>query len=766
MKKLYLCIALLGSIALANGQSKIDFEGQRELRQYKMEKRQAITSERMSPIMAEIKSRTQEQNATVIVDLAEGYSIEDIEAFGAIVRDHRGKMAIVTLPMSKVEEFSAMQAVKKVTFGSKAFPKLDKARGASNVEWAHMGIGLGTGIGTPYTGAGVIVGAMDQGMDPNHIAFFDADGNNRVKRVWTLLSQDGTSTAYDTPEKIAGFSYDFNTTSHGTHVAGIMAGGYKTNGYYGVATGADIALSCGQFYPVNLIMGLVNIIDYASQEGKPAVVNFSIGNNTGSHDGTDAMSRYLELLGEEAIICISAGNEGTDPIVLSKTFTESDSQVKSFVVENDYVVDYVGKKGLYTGSLDIWCNDSSSIKVTPIIYDVVADTIVYEYPTCSSPQDAAYVSAGGSDYQSDGDMYDANFAKSFDGWIGVGAAVNSGDLVFSEEAGISFPNNNRYNVYVEFYLDRTTKAATNSGNFVFGVKIDGVAGQRVDVYCDGIYSKFSSENEAGWDAGTTNGTINGMACGKNVIVVGSFNSRNSYTTIGGTSLGMATTVGDISNFTSYGELVDGRTLPHICAPGCFLISSISTHYANYAIGAGAYTANDFAAKVNENNRNHYWDVMQGTSMSAPFMTGAVALWLEANPYLKHKDILEIAQQSAKKDNYVLNSINPLQWGAGKLDVYAGLKLAISSLTNGIEGVVSDPEKRQVITPINDRVYEVFIAGEGQLEAVLYNMSGQPVVSARAEGNTVVIDATDVAPGVYVLSVQGHNAKCTNKLLLK
>ena len=38
-----------------------------------------------------------------------------------------------------------------------------------------------------------------------------------------------------------------------------------------------------------------------------------------------------------------------------------------------------------------------------------------------------------------------------------------------------------------------------------------------------------------------------------------------------------------------------------------------------------------------------------------------------------KDVIRIIQQTARKDNFVTNTGDPVQWGAGKFDAYAGLK---------------------------------------------------------------------------------------------
>lgn len=84
---------------------------------------------------------------------------------------------------------------------------------------------------------------------------------------------------------------------------------------------------------------------------------------------------------------------------------------------------------------------------------------------------------------------------------------------------------------------------------------------------------------------------------------------------------------------------------------------------------------------------HYWGRMQGTSMSSPFAAGVFALWLEANPTLDVNAIRDIAKRTAMTDRYT-QAGDPVQWGAGKLDAYEGLKLALN-YTSSVNDVLAD-----------------------------------------------------------------------------
>ena len=280
---------------------------------------------------------------SMIVTLNEGASREAVEAIGAEVYSDFGDILIVGLPLSRAEELASLDAVKAVEFGNKNRVYMDIARENTGVDGIHDGSAEGLN-GVSYTGTGVAVGLFDSGLDPNHAAFRNADGSTRVNAVF--VTRDGKKDeSYTTPEAISAFDTEDNTATHGTHVLGIIAGSndvegrysqYGKNGvqtgtipYYGVAPDADIIVGCGDFYDEEILRGVDLVIKHAKALGKPAVVNLSLGSNVGPHDPNSATSKTLDRLADDAIICISAGNEGNSNIALKRPFRGS--SVNTFI---------------------------------------------------------------------------------------------------------------------------------------------------------------------------------------------------------------------------------------------------------------------------------------------------------------------------------------------------------------------------------------------------------------------------------------------------
>ena len=178
-------------------------------------------------------------------------------------------------------------------------------------------------------------------------------------------------------------------------------------------------------------------------------------------------------------------------------------------------------------------------------------------------------------------------------------------------------------------------------------------------------------------AGTTAGdNLNGISepsCSDDVISVAAYAPQ--YSTSGGSLVG-----GAIASFSSIGPRYDGAMKPDIAAPGVSIASSISS-FTN-----STYTS---VASVPFNNRTYHFAKFSGTSMASPMVAGVVALILDANPYLMPQQVKDIIMQTAREDNYtqVIPSEGSPKWGAGKINAYAAVQLALITVgTNEIKQV--------------------------------------------------------------------------------
>lgn len=244
-----------------------------------------------------------------------------------------GNIASATLPLSQLRAVAEHPGVTRVWASRPLEPLLDRSvpEIGANALW----------YGTPSaTGQGVIVGIVDSGVDILHPAFRvdrDGDGFWEGSRILFYWDQTAAGAGWFPPfwgdeagEGLYGrayaqrdleaairssFSPAPDTLGHGTHVAGIAAGGFGTP-FPGVAPAADLVVVKTNFYEDGVLDGIRFVLEAVRFLGRPAVVNLSVGGHAGPHDGRSPFERAVELLAQrpQALIVCAAGNDGESKI--------------------------------------------------------------------------------------------------------------------------------------------------------------------------------------------------------------------------------------------------------------------------------------------------------------------------------------------------------------------------------------------------------------------------------------------------------------------
>ncbi|MGM9859180.1 MAG: S8 family peptidase [Muribaculaceae bacterium] len=751
MKKLYLlaALALIGA-SPAWAQSKFDLGGRSVISQYRIYQQDPANALPVidSPVDFEMASRAGARVA-VYVTLNAGATAADLEARGFEILVDLDDIVLANGTMDDIIALEECDFVKALSFGEKRGVLLDQVRIATGVDEIHEG----SGIPSTYKGAGVVAGIFDTGCDPNHINFTDANGDTRVGSLWHFNSYDGSYNFYGTPESIATFKTDDTSMEHGTHTTGIMAGSYNkrggqvailgtsgsatvgarfTNPYYGMAPEATIAMACGDLYDPNITTSVSKIIEYAEAQGMPVVVNLSIGSVVGPHDGSDALSQTLNRLGERGIICIASGNDGDAQRSLAKTFTAAETSIATL---------FVGEDGVATcsGTIEIYSDSSTPFTLTPVVYDRVTGKEIFTYDIAGGSEQTVVIST--SNYSNSSYIHDTAFDRAF--------SSSSVRITTSLNAG----TNKRYSVRMEPSLTNS-KVNNGSNNYVFGFKISGSTDQLIHVTAKSENGHFDSLGAAGYTDGTGDFSINAMACFDNCIVVGSWNSRLTvpciYTGSGGV-LDYTDVdgyhVGDVSPFSSYGTLINGRKLPDICAPGCFVISSINKYYYDALLKKDATAAYYLSVNQTAGGRENHWQYSQGTSMACPVVSGIVALLLQYDPTLTVDDIRDLIVRNATVDDFVTTA----QWGAGKINA---IDCMMDLASQGVNDVVVGRESGILATAIGENLYDITVPGARNVNVAVYSTTGQLVATAAAEGQSVELSTAALAKGVYVLNANG------------
>lgn len=638
--------------------------------------------------------------------------------------------ATVRLTLDALQRLAKQQGVEYIQITSGATQMLNLARQEAGTDQIHKG----TDLPQAYTGEGVVVGVVDAGFDYMHAAFRrPADGALRIKRVWEqrATTLDGASAPakygygieLNTPELIEKAQGDSDSNSHGTHVAAIAAGSdaYKDGAYVGNAPDADIvlvALDLNASTNADISNAVQYIFDYADEVGKPCVVNLSLGNQDGPHDGTSTFDTMTDAMqGPGRLIVGAAGNHRTDAFHIDHTFATADAApLRTFV---KYKV--APSNSVSDGTIEIWGEKGVDFTV-----DIAA------YSTFNK-KDARSTTV----YPAEG-VTDVDFGKYATGTWKVASEVS--------------PLNGKPHVVL------TSALTSIRNNYAIALTVTPKTAGRVNIWSDNTYLALESRDIEGFSApdaaSSTLCEIGGT--GKRILTVGSYTTRNEYTTNGGQQATLQETVGDLSSFSSYGPTVDGRMKPNITAPGCFIISAVSNNDAS---------GNLMYAEYNENfGRYNQYGYMQGTSMASPFVAGIVATWLQAYPQLTPEQLHEIVQNTARKDNFTATAPDS-NWGYGKINALDGLRQCIEKQETGCVSVAMPFDGTVRITDGN---IVLGFARDTQVTLCLTSMTGSTLFSKqlgkRSAGETLSVAVPQLPKGVYLLSVKTPTATKTFKFV--
>ncbi len=658
-----------------------------------------------------------------------------LEEYGVVVESEFESLNLVTatIPVQSLEALAEEEAIRYIEMATPLYPQLDVAHKETGMDLVHAGTDQTT---RPFLGKEVIVGIVDYGFQYTHPAFFNANGTeSRIERVWEQETSMGTKPEkfsygkeYKSYADLSRQAYDsqVDNIGHGMHVAGIAVGSNNqySCGFSGVAPESRIVLVSYRMNQVStsLANAVEYIFKYADEVGRPAVVNMSLGQQTGPHDGTSTLDKVLdELQGPGRIICGAVGNDAKRKLHLKKEFTETDSLVRSFA-------DFYYKSPRQV-TIDMWGEFNKNFEVKAVVYDADKDTILYQ-----------------SDYFSTA----IAVGKSFFGLMKDENGKNIVQVKFTITTEIN-PLNQKPHI---MFIPNVTKLP--EGNVYVGFELKSKDAGVVHAWADGQYGGLTNKELDGWVDGDNQYTVNEIGgTGKRIISVGAYTTREHEK--------FKQTLGERCTFSNIGPTVDERLKPQILAPGSAIISSVS----NSPQVMSSTSAFIEAQSVQFNGDKHYYGYMDGTSMATPYVTGVIATWLEHNWDLTPEEAMDILAETARSDEFTGSNLPNYEMGYGKIDAYKGL-LKLLELYTGVEDVERAGAMMLYPNPTSGAFNIGFVRDSRNVSVSIYSANGQLInmesVGSVYQGQDIQFSLDNVANGAYIVRVVGENISETFRLL--
>jgi hypothetical protein len=316
---------------------------------------------------------------------------------------------------------------------------------------------------------------------------------------------------------------------------------------------------------------------------------------------------------------------------------------------------------------------------------------------------------------------------------------------FESSSGFSTSTTNYFTAFIGEWLDGGTAPGAGTWRLIFR-KTSGSGSGLVDAYLPLVILNADPFFSTG---GTNRRLVQSPADGERVIAVGGYHAFTSWRGFDGEDWSLAPSsfwpVNDILFFSSPGPTRDGRLKPEIVAPGVALSSMSRDAF----FGGDQRIVSPDSAHVLE----------AGTSMSAPHVTGAVALMLSVYHNLTPEQAIDALQRGARRDAFTGRSFTGdpntspnASWGFGKLDVAAAVaNVHALMLAQGETFNISQNPVRT--SPV------VIRFAQTPRRVDLYDFAGKRVRSFRAtefddattlRWNLRAEDGGEVVNGVYVL----------------
>ena len=638
----------------------------------------------------------------------------DLEAAGARVRAQAGEVFTAYVPPDAIERVAGLPGVRRVEGAAPVELEMNVSVPTTNAT-ALRGVGPGF---AGSNGAGVIVGDVDTGVDYEHGDFDDPAGNTRLIGIWDQTDAGGPTpiangtgpysygSDWTSADIDGGVARESDDNGHGTHVIGIAGGdGSQTGGavpaftYVGMAPVADLVMVKTDLLTSSILDGVAYVFGRATALGQNAVVNLSLGSHFGPHDGTSAFESGLSALTAPGrIIVKSAGNERG---------VAQHAEVFAAGAGTNVTMSVTGSGSGRTVAIDGYYEASENVSVTITTPSPGSTTIG---PIALGALNAAF----------------------------PGQATSDGTVYL--ENGVSLTSTGDREIYVEINVG-AGQNMNGTWTFTFTPVALGAANGEVD-----LWRFFFNTTTANFVTGnqSTEELISEPGNAVGLVTAAAYVTKTSWIDCDGSSVAYTAppALGAIAPFSSPGPTRDGRQKPDIAAPGMGIGSGATAILQTCPVGASRLL----------DDLQHF--LLEGTSMSAPHVTGAVALLLQHFGALTPAQVKAHLTASAIVDGNT-GAVWNKDWGNGKLFLE---NLAVAVEPTG--GAGAEFALRVGPNPTGGLlVVDFSVAREADVSVDVFDLMGRAVARLAAGSHApgryqARWDATRAPLGLYLVRYRG------------
>ncbi len=621
---------------------------------------------------------SEEPVVSMLVQVDDG-NTRELEKSGFFVHSMVGDIAAVSGPLSRLYLLPQLPSVLKAEAARAYQPESDVSMTVTRANLVRSPIVSGGFSG--QTGSNSLVAVVDTGIDIFHSDFRKMDGTTRIKALWDVSDQSFA-------------------------ISGGIVGSLPP---MFTASGRPLGTLYTESQINNALKGISPLRSQSLDGHGNMVAGIAAGNGFATGNG-QVSRQFIGMAPEADLIVIQIFENDAlsqsvafeDRLLTALSFIDQQARLLNRPVAINFSFgDHVGAHdgtSLMERAIDSLSGPGKSGRVVVKSAGNDGSRALHAGGLVGAPGSPNNTISIGVTQTGSGEI---EFDFWFSGKDSLRVTMEGGGSDIADLTGLITPDSKNGDRELYFSTSRI-------GSFVIKIQGANIVNGRFDGWIPSRNAVFTSYVEK---LGRL--TLPGTA--RNIITVGSFNTKNSWTDVDEITHTYSTiTIGALSSFSSDGPTRDGRIKPEIIAPGQRIASSLAG-----TLKPGQPGDPSIFARLDV-LRDGVHALSQGTSFSAPHVTGLAALMMSKNPQLDASQIRRFITENGIQDDFTsfpaaagsrTEVVPDYRWGYGKLDAYGSITTVPEPSTVRFLADIESPAP-QVSVPENMTVTGWVLASYG------------------------------------------------------